>query len=293
MKEQTLTISAVKELQKKIFLMRLSGNCREISAPGQFINIKIHGFFLRRPISIQDYCEDELSIVFKIVGLGTEKLSKMQVGSRINVLMPLGNGFDLSVFGNSFCKERPTGLGSTDSEPAKSPSAGSRPAELAPRRLASADPIPTGTNLTPILIGGGIGLPPLYGLAKKLKGKGITPTVIAGFNSASEVILEKDFLNLDIATVVTTVDGSYGKKGLVTDALKDISASVPESYVCACGPEPMLKAVHALSGDGQFSFEARMACGFGACMGCSRKTNTGYKRICSEGPVLYGKEIVW
>ena len=146
---------------------------------------------------------------------------------------------------------------------------------------------------SPVLIGGGIGLPPVYGLAKQLKSNGITPVVIAGFNSASEVILENDFEKIGITPLITTVDGSYGRKGLVTDPLAEILASAPDSYVFTCGPEPMLKAIHAYVKDGQFSFEARMACGFGACMGCSCRTRYGYKRICTEGPVLYKEEIVW
>lgn len=252
MKEQTLTISTIKELQKNIYLMKLDGDCSEIDAPGQFINIKLDGFFLRRPISIEDHSDNDLTIIFKVVGRGTESLAALPPGSKIDVLMPLGNGFDLSAFSSA-----------------------------------------QKNCLPPVLIGGGIGLPPVYGLAKQLKSNGITPVVIAGFNSASEVILENDFEKIGITPLITTVDGSYGRKGLVTDPLAEILAPAPDSYVFTCGPEPMLKAVHASVKDGQFSFEARMACGFGACMGCSCRTRYGYKRICTEGPVLYKEEIVW
>lgn len=242
MKQQYLTVRSVTEIQKNIYKMKLSGNCTEISAPGQFINIRLAGFYLRRPISIASWDAASLTIVFRTVGAGTEALSRVEPGTSLDVLMPLGNGFDLTKGGNS-----------------------------------------------PLLIGGGIGLPPVYGLARAMVQEGMTPRVIAGFNTKNDVILTKDFNFLGIEPVITTMDGSEGLRGTVTDA----AANADTGYVYACGPEPMLKAVYDICGDGQFSFEARMACGFGACMGCSCKTKYGYKRICKDGPVLQKEEIIW
>lgn len=242
MKRQLLKIDHLKRIQNGIFAMTLTGDCSEISAPGQFINIKLDGFYLRRPISIYSYGPDFLTIIFKVVGEGTKALSEMQRGGLLDVLMPLGNGFD-------------TAKGGTK----------------------------------PLLIGGGIGVPPLYGLAESLVDQGVIPSVITGFNGKEDIILTKEFQVLGIDPVITTVDGSVGIKGFVTDAMKDVDFD----YVYTCGPEPMLKAVYDAAPDGQFSFEARMACGFGACMGCTCETKYGYKRICKDGPVLYKEEIKW
>ena len=141
----------------------------------------------------------------------------------------------------------------------------------------------------PLLLGGGVGVPPLYYLAKCLIAEGKQPTAVLGFNTASEVFGEADFRALGCDVTVTTVDGSYGKKGFVTDALPD-----GYTYFYTCGPEPMLKAVYrATVTSGQFSFEERMGCGFGACMGCTCKTRYGSKRICTDGPVLEKEEILW
>lgn len=243
MKDNILTITSVLKLQEDIYQIRLSGDCRQISSPGQFINIKLEDKYLRRPISIADYGDDFLDIIFKVVGHGTSDLSELEVGSKLQVLMPLGNGFDIH----------------------------------------------KGNN-TPILIGGGIGLPPIYALAKALLAQGKKPIVIAGFNGEKDIILTEKFQKLGIRPIITTVDGSMGIKGFVTDALAKIYG---EKYVFCCGPEPMLKAIWAKVPDGQFSFEARMACGFGVCMGCSCKTKYGYKRICKDGPVLSKEEIIW
>ncbi len=242
MKRQLLKIDHLKKIQNGIFAMTLTGDCSEISAPGQFINIKLDGFYLRRPISIYSYGPDFLTIIFKVVGEGTKALSLMHKGDLLDVLLPLGNGFD-------------TAKGGTK----------------------------------PLLVGGGIGVPPLYGLAENLVDNGILPKVITGFNSKEDIILTKEFQVLGIDPIITTVDGSAGIKGFVTDAMKDVDFD----YVYTCGPEPMLKAVYDAAPDGQFSFEARMACGFGACMGCTCETKYGYKRICKDGPVLYKEEIKW
>lgn len=242
MKRQLLKIDHLKKIQDGIYAMTLTGDCSEISAPGQFINIKLDGFYLRRPISIYSFGPDFLTIIFKVVGEGTKALSQMRKGGILDVLMPLGNGFDTAKGGRQ-----------------------------------------------PLLVGGGIGVPPLYGLAENLVDNGIMPKVITGFNGKADIILSKEFQVLGIKPIITTVDGSVGIKGFVTDAMKDLDFD----YVYTCGPEPMLKAVYDAAPDGQFSFEARMACGFGACMGCTCETKYGYKRICKDGPVLYKEDIKW
>lgn len=242
MKRQLLKIDHLKKIQCGIYSMTLAGDCSEISAPGQFINIKLDGFYLRRPISIYSYGEDYVTIIFKVVGQGTKALAQKKRGDILDVLMPLGNGFDAKNGGEK-----------------------------------------------PLLVGGGIGVPPLYGLAESLVDSGITPQVIIGFNGKDDIILAEEFKVLGINPVITTVDGSVGIKGFVTDAMK----TQDFDYIYTCGPEPMLKAVYDAAPDGQFSFEARMACGFGACMGCTCETKYGYKRICKDGPVLYKEEIKW
>ena len=225
-----------------VYKMVLRGDVSAITAPGQFVNIKLEGLYLRRPISVCDVCEDTLTIIYKVVGKGTEQLSQMQNGT-LDVLTGLGNGYDLSVSGDK-----------------------------------------------PVLLGGGVGVPPMYMLAKQLLAQGKSVRVILGFNTAAEVFYEQEFRALGAEVTVTTVDGSYGLKGFVTDALKEMSYT----YFYTCGPEPMLKAVYKTSvTSGQMSFEKRMGCGFGACMGCSCKTITGYKRICKDGPVMLKEEILW
>lgn len=229
-------------LTDSVMKMTLSGDTSAITAPGQFINIKLDGLFLRRPISVYDTDENTVTIIYKIVGHGTEQMSKMEKGEKLDVLTGLGNGYDLSKSGSS-----------------------------------------------PLLLGGGVGVPPLYLLAKKLIAQGKNVTVVLGFNTKSEVFCEDEFKKLGAKVTVTTADGSYGVKGFVTDAM-------PESYThfYCCGPEPMLKAVYKNTvTSGQLSFEERMGCGFGACMGCSCKTITGYKRICKDGPVMLKEEILW
>ena len=242
MKQSIFEILSNEALTSNVYKMVLQGDTSAITAPGQFVNIQLSGMFLRRPISVCDYDDDTLTIIYKVVGKGTEAMSTMASGEKLDILTGLGNGYDLSFAGEK-----------------------------------------------PVLLGGGVGVPPMYNLAKKLIAQGKSVTVILGFNTQSEVFYEKEFSALGCAVQVTTVDGSYGKKGFVTDAL-------PENYTYfyTCGPEPMLKAVYkATSTSGQMSFEERMGCGFGACMGCSCKTLTGYKRICKEGPVMKKEEILW
>jgi dihydroorotate dehydrogenase electron transfer subunit len=242
MKQSYFEIIENVALTDSVMRMKLKGDVSAITNAGQFINIKLDGLFLRRPISVCDLEGDTVTIIYKIVGKGTEMLSKMQFGL-LDILTGLGNGYDLTLAGDN-----------------------------------------------PVLIGGGVGVPPMYLLAKRLIEKGLKPTVILGFNTKNEIFYEKEFKELGLNVLVTTVDGSYGIKGFVTDALN----TVDYSYFYTCGPEPMLKAVYKASKtSGQMSFEERMGCGFGACMGCSCKTLTGNKRICKEGPVMIKEEILW
>lgn len=225
-----------------VMKMKLEGDTSAITRPGQFVNIKLDGLFLRRPISVCDVEGDVLTILYKVVGKGTEMMRDMKEGT-LDILTDLGNGYDLSLVGDK-----------------------------------------------PLVIGGGVGVPPMYLLTKKLIEAGKTVTVILGFNTADEVFYEEEFKKLGADVRVTTVDGSYGIKGFVTDAMGDLDYS----HFCTCGPEAMLKAVSKASKtSGQMSFEERMGCGFGACMGCSCETLTGYKRICKEGPVMMKEEILW
>ena len=242
MKQGIFEIKENISLTDSVMKMTLSGDTSAVTAAGQFINIKLDGLFLRRPISVCDCGEKCITIIYKIVGHGTEQMSRMTAGERLDVLTGLGNGYDLSLSGAS-----------------------------------------------PLLLGGGVGVPPLYLLAKKLIAQGRSVTVILGFNTKDEVFCENEFKALGADVRVTTADGSYGIKGFVTDAM-------PEEYThfYCCGPEPMLRAVYRASvTDGQLSFEERMGCGFGACMGCTCKTITGYKRICKDGPVMKKEEILW
>ena len=242
MKQSIFTIISNEALTRDVYKMVLSGDTSAVTNCGQFVNIQLDGLFLRRPISVCDYDAETLTIIYKVVGKGTEQMAGMKSGEKLDILTGLGNGYDLTLSGSN-----------------------------------------------PVLLGGGVGVPPMYNLAKKLVAEGKKVSVILGFNTESEIFYENEFKALGCDVTVTTVDGSYGVKGFVTDAL-------PESYTYfyTCGPEPMLKAVYkATTTSGQMSFEERMGCGFGACMGCSCKTLTGYKRICKEGPVMKKEEILW
>ena len=242
MKQQILTITENVPVTNCVYRMRLEGADLEAQNPGGFVNIRLDGLFLRRPISVYDSEPGSLTILYKVVGKGTEQMAAMKPGETLDVLTGLGNGYDLSKSGEA-----------------------------------------------PVLLGGGVGVPPLYLLAKKLIAEGKKPQAVLGFNTAAEVFGEAEFKALGCGVTVTTADGSYGVKGFVTDALPE-----EYSYFYTCGPEPMLRAVYrATKTSGQLSFEERMGCGFGACMGCSCKTITGYKRICREGPVLEKEEIIW
>ena len=242
MRQLLFEIKENKPLTKDIMEMVLAGDTSDITRPGQFVNIKLDGLYLRRPISICDAEEGKLTLIYKVVGKGTEQMRDMTEGT-LDILSSLGNGYDTSISGEK-----------------------------------------------PLLIGGGVGVPPLYMLAKELVKEGKEVSVILGFNTKDEIFYEEEFKALGCKVYVTTVDGSYGIKGFVTEAMKEIDYT----HFFTCGPEPMLKAVwNASETSGQLSFEERMGCGFGACMGCSCKTLTGFKRICKDGPIMMKEEILW
>lgn len=231
------------KLAKNTYKMVLEGDTSAVTASGQFINIKLAGKYLRRPISICDVSDNTITIIYKVVGEGTEQMCELPLGTLLDVLVGLGNGYNLK---------------------------------------------PSGEK--PVLIGGGVGVPPMYLLCRKLIEEGKEVSVILGFNSKEEVFYEDEFKELGAKVFVTTVDGNYGQKGFVTDVLKDLDYT----YFYTCGPEPMFKAIEkTATTSGQYSFEERMGCGFGACMGCSCKTKYGNKRICKDGPVLVREEIIW
>ncbi|MGN1328471.1 MAG: dihydroorotate dehydrogenase electron transfer subunit [Eubacterium sp.] len=240
-KENIYKILSNEKIAKDVYKMVLEGDTQYITAPGQFVNIKISDKYLRRPISVCDCDDSTITIIYKVVGAGTEEMSEMQAGESLDVLTGLGNGYDIS------------------------------------------------KSKKPMLIGGGVGVPPMYMLAKKLIADGQKVTVILGFNTKDEIFFEQEFKALGADVYVATADGSYGVKGFVTDAFID-----DYDYFYTCGPLPMFKAVYEkTTTSGQFSFEERMGCGFGACMGCSCKTKYGNKRICKDGPVLVKEEIIW
>ena len=236
-------IASNEPLTDSVWRMVLTGDTQYLTAPGQFVNIAVEGCYLRRPISVCDYDEKSITLIYKVVGRGTEIMSRMQVGEKLDVLTGLGNGFSTAA-----------------------------------------------TTECPVLVGGGVGVPPLYNLAKKLHAAGKKVQVVLGFNRADEIFYADEFRALGVDVLIATVDGSVGVKGFVTDAMKQISFD----YVYTCGPLPMLKAIYAATEcDGEYSFEERMGCGFGACMGCSCQTTKGSKRICKEGPVLKRDEIIF
>ena len=238
-----MKITDNKKIAEKTYFMSLEGDTSAITKPGQFINIKLDGFFLRRPISVCDCENGKLSIIYKVVGNGTKEMSELPVGAELDILSGLGNGYDTSKSGDC-----------------------------------------------PVLIGGGVGVPPMYLLCKKLVSEGKKATVILGFNSEKEVFGVDEFKATGAEVYVTTADGSVGTKGFVTDVLKNMHYT----YFYTCGPMPMFKAIESIAKtSGQYSFEERMGCGFGACMGCTCKTKYGNKRICKDGPVLEREEIVW
>ena len=244
MKQVIFKIKENTPIAKNTYKMVLLGDTSGIGGCGQFVNIALEGLYLRRPISVCDYEDGVLTLIYKAVGEGTELMAKLPAGKELDILVGLGNGYDTNKSGDK-----------------------------------------------PLLIGGGVGVPPLYALCKKLIAEGKKPTVILGFNTAEEVFYKEEYESLGAKVLVATADGSVGTKGFVTDAMKELDSY---TYFYTCGPLPMLKALYAATTtSGQFSFEERMGCGFGACMGCSCKTNFGNKRICKDGPVFEKEEILW
>ena len=241
MKQSIFEILTNTPLTSSVYKMTLQGDTSAITAPGQFVEIALPGKFLRRPISVNDWSETSLTLIYKVVGHGTEQMAALPAGTRLDLLTGLGNGYDTSRSGE-----------------------------------------------TPVLVGGGVGVPPLYALCKKLLEEGKKPRVILGFNQESEIFLAKEFEALGVPTYIATADGSVGTKGFVTDVLKNL----PYSYFYSCGPMPMFRAMETVvTTSGQYSFEERMGCGFGACMGCSIQTKSGAKRVCKDGPVFQREEV--
>ena len=242
MKQVIMKVVNTEKIAASVYKTTFTGDTSAITNAGQFVNVKIEGLYLRRPISVCDLSGDTLTLVYKVVGKGTEILSRSKSGDKFDMLTGLGNGYDISAAGGK-----------------------------------------------PLAIGGGVGVPPLYYLAKRLIEKGKPVSVALGFNTEKDVFFVDEFKSLGCKVKVATVDGSSGVKGFVTNVLPE-----EYSYFYACGPEPMLKATYnATKTDGEFSFEERMGCGFGACMGCSCKTTVGAKRICKDGPVIKKGEILW
>ena len=241
MKQVIFEILSNEALTRDVYRMVLSGDTSAITAPGQFVEIVLPGKFLRRPISVCDWAENSLTLIYKVVGHGTEQMAALPAGTRLDVLTGLGNGYNTALSGEN-----------------------------------------------PVLVGGGVGVPPLYALCKKLIAEGKKPRVILGFNQESEIFLAKEFEALGVPTQIATADGSRGTKGFVTDVLKNLHYS----YFYSCGPMPMFRAMEAVvTTSGQYCFEERMGCGFGACMGCSIQTKSGAKRVCKDGPVFLREEV--
>ena len=241
MKQGYFTVIENAPLTELVYKMVLEGDTSAITNCGQFVDLRLPEKYLRRPISVCDYSDTTLTLIYKTVGEGTEIMAKLPVGTRLDVLTGLGNGYDTSLSGDA-----------------------------------------------PVLVGGGVGVPPMYNLAKKLVAEGKHPQVVLGFNTAEEIFLAKDFEALGIPVHIATANGSVGTKGFVTDVIKDLSYT----YFYSCGPMPMFKAMEkVMATSGQYSFEERMGCGFGACMGCTIQTANGYKRVCKDGPVFYREEV--
>ena len=241
MKQVIFEIRSNEALTREVYRMVLTGDTSAITAPGQFVEIALLGKFLRRPISVCDWTENTLTLIYKVVGQGTEQMASLPALTKLDILTGLGNGYDLTRSGDN-----------------------------------------------PVLVGGGVGVPPLYALCKALLLQGKKPSVILGFNKESEIFLAKEFQALGVPTFIATADGSVGTKGFVTDVLNTLDYS----YFYSCGPMPMFRAMEqVVKTSGQYSFEERMGCGFGACMGCSIQTKSGAKRVCKDGPVFIREEV--
>ncbi|MBP3550537.1 MAG: dihydroorotate dehydrogenase electron transfer subunit [Alistipes sp.] len=245
MQRVILTVTKNEALTPLIYKMQLAGDVSGVTRAGQFVEIALDGLYLRRPISVCNYDEGELTIIYKVVGKGTDLMSQMAEGTQLDVLTGLGNGFD------------------TEHECNK-----------------------------PLLVGGGVGVPPLYRLTRDLIAQGKEVTVVLGFNTESEIFYAEEFEALGAKVILATADGSVGVKGFVTDAIRE--RRVEADYFYSCGPLPMLKALcNSLEISGEVSLEERMGCGFGICMGCSIHTTKGAKRVCKDGPVFKKEEVIW
>ena len=241
MKQGFFTILKNDALTSSVYRMELEGDTSAIGGCGQFVDLRLPEKYLRRPISVCDYDENTLTLIYKVVGSGTEIMASLPVGTKLDVLTGLGNGYDTTLSGDR-----------------------------------------------PVLVGGGVGVPPMFNLCKKLIAEGKHPQVVLGFNAASEIFLADEFKALGAEVHIATADGSVGTKGFVTDVLKDLEYT----YFYSCGPMPMFKAMEkVMTTSGQYSFEERMGCGFGACMGCTIQTANGYKRVCKDGPVFFREEV--
>lgn len=243
MKQSIFEVVSNEPYSESVWKMTLSGDVSAIARPGQFVDIKLGDFQLRRPVSVHDCRDGGFTVMYKVIGDGTAYMKGLAAGDELDILSGLGNGYDTEPSGDK-----------------------------------------------PLLLGGGIGAAPLYWLCRKLLEEGKTPTVVLGFNVLGEIILEDEFKALNVPVIVATVDGSYGVKGFVTDAMKGLEYS----YFYACGPMPMLRAIEQTAeGGGQYSLEARMGCGFGACNACTLQTKRGVKQVCKDGPVFDREEIIW
>ena len=245
MQRVILTVTKNEALTPLIYEMHLAGDVSGVTRAGQFVEIALDGLYLRRPISVCNYEDGELTLIYKVVGKGTDLMSQMAEGTELDVLTGCGNGFNI------------------DHECEK-----------------------------PLLVGGGVGVPPLYRLTRDLIARGKEVTVVLGFNTESEIFYAEKFEEAGAKVIIATADGSVGIKGFVTNAIAE--SGVGADYFYSCGPLPMLKALcQSLEIDGEVSLEERMGCGFGICMGCSIQTTKGAKRVCNEGPVFKKEEVIW
>lgn len=236
MQENAVILSNT-EIAKDVWRMEIKSELAKAASPGQFIEISVPGFYLRRPISICEIKEDSLVIIYKVLGQGTKKMTELTSDDLLDIFGPLGNGF------------------------------------------------PIENQEKVLLIGGGVGVPPLYETAKQYRLKGSKVDVVLGFNDEESIFYKEEFEQLGCNVEIATMDGSIGTKGTVLDAIK--AKNIDTDFISACGPLMMLKALDAAYTKGYISLEARMACGLGACMGCVVKDKEGKSlRVCKDGPVF-------
>ncbi len=247
-------ILSKKTLAKEIYdLTIFCPDVAEAAVAGQFVNVKVDGFMLRRPISICsiDKNKGTLRIIFEVRGEGTKVMSQLAEGAMIDIVAPLGGrGFEMD------------------------------------------------GHETAVIIGGGIGNPPMLAVAENF---GKNATVISGYRNASAVILQEDFAATGAETILCTDDGSAGRKGFVTDALKEVLASKKPDVIYACGPNVMLRRIIEIAKENgvkcQVSLEERMGCGVGACLVCACRTirdgNEYYAHVCKDGPVFNAEEVLF